>query len=456
MPILSVLIISLIAISIVGVLSIGLRNRIGRTKKTKNKAGNRESIIKEANKKLALNPKDPEALESLADLYYFEGEHKKALKTYQLLLNQPNITPAMNDGHLHFRYGLSAMQCQSWTEAHKGLMMAQIRRPNAFEVNANLGKLEYMRKNYDRTIAYLKKALVLQPDHIDSLKYLGRSLYKLKRYSKAVGYLNQAVSTRPDDKESTYALARCQYEIFQLNIALKLFQHLHSDPTWGPHAALYSGTIHAKKQAWENAIADYQIGLDHENIDDEIQKELQYRLAEAFNKTKHIDRALAVLNELYESSPNYKDVDLQIKRYRELNSNENLKTYLLASNNEFIALCKKITQALFPKSTIVVNDLVVKNIEYVDMLTEIKTITSEDIVFFRFIRTEGQVGDLFVRDLHAHVQELRANRTYCLSGGTFTPESLHFAEVRPIDLFEKTDLLKILKSIDPSEVGKLR
>jgi len=455
MPILSVLIIFLITIFTVGVLSIGLRNRYGQKKKPGARAGDRESVIKEANKKLAINPKDPVALESLADLYYFEGEYKKALKTYQLLLNQPDITPAMDDGHLHFRYGLSAMQCQSWTEAHKGLMMARIRRPNAFEVNANLGKLEFMRKKYDRTIAYLKKALILQPDHTDSLKYLGRSFYKLKRYSKAVDYLNQAVSARPDDKESMYALARCQYEISQPNIALRLFQNLHSDPTWGPNAALYSGTIHAKNQVWEKAIADYKTGLDHEKINDEIQKELQYRLAEAFNKAKQINQALAVLNELYDNSPDYKDVGSQIKRYRELNSNQNLQIYLLASNDEFIALCKKIAQVLFPKSTVVVDNLEVKGTEFVDMLTAVKGISSEDVVFFRFIRTEGMVGDLFVRDFHAHAQELRADRAYCISGGTFTPESLHFAEARPIDLFEKMDLLRTLKSIDPSDVGIL-
>jgi len=354
----------------------------------------------------------------------------------------------MNEGRLNLRYGLSAMQCEAWSEAYKGLVIARSRDPEGVEVNANLGKLEFLRKNYDKTIGYFKRVLRIQPDHADSLKFLGQSLYHLSRYSEAIPYLKLAVATRPEDKESLYSLARCQYEIPQLDMAQKIFRHLRTDPKWGPNSALYSGTIFAKKREWDEAATDFQIGLQHENITGELQLELKYRLAEAFNKNQHIDRALALLNEIYVAVPDYKDVAVQIKRYRELNSNKNLQIYLLAPTNEFIALCRKLTQIMFPKAKVRVTDMNVQKTEFVDLITEVKTQKWEDIVFFRFMRTEGNVGELFVRDLYAHSKELHAGRGFCFTAGNFTNEAVRFVEARLIDLIDKPALMKILKSID--------
>jgi len=457
MQILPVLVIAFISISAVIALSIGLKTSSDRKNRSKSRSPvmDREAIIKDANKRLASNPKDPIALESLANLYYEEGEYKKAMRTYQLLIDQTSSSPELNEGELNLRYGLSAMHIESWTEAYKGLMIARSKNPEGFEVNANLGRLEFMRKNYEKTVGFLKRALRVQPDHADSLKYLGQSLYRMKRYSEAIPYLRQAVAARPEDKESLYALARCQYEIPQLEMAQKIFRHLRTDPRWGPNAALYSGTIFAKKREWEEASMDYQIGLRHENVTGELQLELKYRLAEAFNQTQHIDRALAILNEIYEVAPGYKDVSVQIKRYRELNSNKNLQIYLLAPNNEFIALCRKLTQIVFPRARIKVNDMNIRQSEYVDILTEVKTNKWEDIVLFRFMRAEGQVGELFVRDLYAHSKELHAGRGFCFTAGSFTSEAVRFVEARLIDLIDKPALMKHLKSIDSNSLSDL-
>ena len=449
MQLLPVLVIAFIAISAVAAVSIGLKTSSGKKKrKSRSVVQDREAIIKEANRRLAANPKDPVALKSLADLYYNDGEYAKAMRSYQVLLDQGGGNFDGNDAELNLRYGLAAMQCEAWNEAYKGLMIARGKNPENLEVNINLGKLEFMRKNFDRTIMYLQRVLRLQPDHPDALKLLGQSFYKRHRFSEAIPYLKQAVAVRPDDKESLYALARCQYEIPQYEMSQKIFRHLRTDPKWGPSAALYSGAIFAKKREWDEAATDYQIGLRHENLPHDVKLELKYRLAEAFNQSQRIDKALSLLNEIYESSPGYKDVSNQIKRYRELNSNRNLQTYLLAPTNEFIALCRRLAQATFPRAKVKINDMNVQKSEYVDLLAEVKTRKWEDVVLFRFMRTEGQVGELFVRDLYAHSKELHAGRGFCFIAGTFTTEAVRFVEARLIDLVDKPTLIKHLKSID--------
>ena len=456
MQILPVLVIAMISILAVTAISIGLKSKseAKRKRKLRGRADtkDRKTILREANRRLASNPKDPEALESLADLYYNEGEFKKAMRTYQLLLDQAGSSGIVKDGMANLRYGLSAMQCEAWNEAYKGLMLARSKNPEGFEVNAGLGKLEFMRNNNERTVAFLRLALKAEPEHSDSQKYLGMSLYRMKKYSDAVPYLKQAVVSRPEDRESLYTLARSQFELQRWELAQKIFRHLRTDPTWGPSSAMYSGSIHAKKKDWEEAAADYQIGLRHENIAPDLLLELKYRLAEAFNQNQNLDRALALLNDIHETNQNYKDVPIQIKRYRELNSNKNLQVYLLAPTNEFIALCRRITQAVFPRAKIKVNDIIVEKTEYVDFLTEVKTNKWEDIILFRFIRTEGQVGELFVRDLYAHSKELHTGRGFCFTTGAFSAEAVRFVEARLIDLVDKNSLIKILKTIDSTSL----
>ena len=456
MQILPVLFIATISILAVTMLSIGLKSKseAKRRRKVSGKANkkDRKTILREANRRLASNPKDPEALESLADLYYNEGEFKKAMRTYQMLLDQAGSSGIIKDGMSNLRYGLSAMQCEAWNEAYKSLMLARSRNPEGFEVNAGLGKLEFMRKNNERAAAFLRSALKADPEHSDSQKYLGMSLYRMKKYNDAVPYLKQAAASRPEDRESLYTLARSQFEMQRWDSAQKIFRHLRTDSIWGPSASLYSGGVHSKRKDWEAAAADYQIGLRHENIASDILMELRYRLAEAFRQTKKLDRALALLNEIHETNQNYKDVSIQIKKYRELNSNKNLQVYLLAPTNEFIVLCRRITQAVFPRAKIKVNDIVVEKTEYADLLTEVKTNKWEDIILFRFIRTEGQVGELFVRDLYAHCKELHAGRGFCFTTGVFSNEAVRFVEARLIDLVDKNTLMKIFKTIDSSNL----
>ncbi|RLW70645.1 MAG: hypothetical protein B6D68_00565, partial [spirochete symbiont of Stewartia floridana] len=91
MPIVFILVIAIIIIVGVGIFFYAMtakRNNaeFGDTSEISDK--NRETILKEVNRRLASNPKDTSALTTLAELYYKEGDYKKATRTYQLLIEQ--------------------------------------------------------------------------------------------------------------------------------------------------------------------------------------------------------------------------------------------------------------------------------------------------------------------------------------------------------------------------------
>jgi restriction endonuclease Mrr len=73
---------------------------------------------------------------------------------------------------------------------------------------------------------------------------------------------------------------------------------------------------------------------------------------------------------------------------------------------------------------------------------------------FRFIRTQGAIGELILRDFHSHLKEVKAGKGVCITVGTFTEEAKRYTEARLIDLIEKDRLTVVLNSVDAKSVVK--
>jgi hypothetical protein len=95
----------------------------------------------------------------------------------------------------------------------------------------------------------------------------------------------------------------------------------------------------------------------------------------------------------------------------------------------------------------ILNISVHKN-EWADILAEIDTSKWSDVIMFRFIRTQGTVGELIVRDFHSHLKEVKAGKGVCVTVGSFGEEAKRYTEARLIDLIEKERLQSMLNLVD--------
>lgn len=419
------------------------RGKPGGAKKRKHKR-DRESLVREANRALSQNPKDPEALQTLADLYYNEQAWDKAFKTYAALLEISATNSDLDGYYINLRHGLCALQLKQHDTAYKSLVFARSLNSEGFDLNYNLGYLEFLRRNYEKAVSMLRAAREEQPDHVGTSRYLAQALYKIKKYNDAISLLRRVVELQPEDKESLFVLAQAYFELGQEDQAARIFSHLRTDPTYGPRAALFSGTIRLKQKQYEKAQTDFELGLRHQNIQPEIAIELRYRLAGAYSRMQQIGKALALLEQVQQARPDYKDVPAQLGRMRELHSNKNLQVFLVANSSEFLALCRKVTDNFFPHARIKITDISVTRNEYADILAEVETSKWVDLILFRFNRTTGQIGELMLRDFHARLKDLKAGRGFCLTAGQFSDGAKQFVEARLIDLIEKEQLVKIL------------
>ena len=418
------------------------RDRIGSPQSIKNT--DNSTILKAASRRLAQNPKDHEALMTLADGYYEQGDFPRSLQHAKNLVDLAATNPEVNEFRATLRYALAALKLKDYGEAYKGLMIARTLNEEDTEVNYNLGYLEFLQKHYEKAIGHFRKVRAVQPEGIHVTRLLGQSLARTGQYQEAAGLLRQVIELEPDDRESLYALAQCHYELGNSENALRIFAHLRPDPRLGPNASIYAGTINMNAGKYDKAIEDFEIGLKHEKTDPEVSLELKYRLAAAYFREQNLGSALRLWNEIASVNPRYKDVKDLITKNQELNANRSLQVYLLGTKNEFLTLCRRIASTYFPRSHAKIVSVSAPSNEYLDILAEVGTQEWDETVLYRFVRSAGAIGELLVRDLYETLKDTRAGRGICLTAGTFSEGATRYVEARLIDLIDKDKLLKLL------------
>ncbi|WP_407427164.1 restriction endonuclease [Treponema sp.] len=437
--------IAVVIIVVFGTIVVSLATRKKSGKKGKQKS--RAQIIKEATRKLAQNPHNPDALISLGDLYFNERAWDKAYPIYETQMGIATAHKEIDIFKASLRQGICAMKMDKLQEAFKGLTAAYQINPNDYEVNYYSGLAFYKSNNFDKASPMFKKVILMHPEATNVNSPLGLSLYKGKHYKECLPYLKKALDDNPENKEALFAMADSMNESGYGEKAMKVFMHLRPDPEFGARACLAAGMFHLKINQPDKAIQDFEIGMKHQNATPDVAIETRYRLANAYFAMKAIAKGISCLTEIQAMNPQYKDVPQLLARYSELNQNKNLQIYLMASSSDFVSLCRRVVVKYYQKAVAKIVDISVTP-ENVEILMNIEFVRSEEIHIFRFYRSTSVISDLFVRDFHAKVNEAKADRGVCITAGLYSDEAKRYAEGRPIDLVEKDGLVRILKKID--------
>jgi tetratricopeptide (TPR) repeat protein len=405
------------------------------------------AALKEATKRLMRNPNDVPALLFIGEQQFNECDWENALRTYEALVNIPSSKYEIDVTMVNLRAAVCSANLNMLDSAYKYIVFAHTISPDNFEVAFNMGRIEFLRKNYERALIYLQQAYSLNPEYAPTPRLLGHAYFKIKQPREAISYIRKSIELTPNDKESLFTLAECYFEAGQKEQSAKIYTHLRPDPVWGAEACLRSGVINIGRNQEEQAIADFEIGLKHKNIRPDIVTELHYQLGAAYIRAKKISEALSHLQIVQQAIHGYKDTDALAAKYKEMNANKNLQTFIMAAPGEFFALCRKIVFSYYPNAKVKITKTEMTN-DWADVAAEIDTPKWSDVVMFRFIRTQGAIGEFVLRDFQSHLKEIKAGKGICMGAGIFSDDAKLFTEARLIDLIEKERFLEILKSID--------
>ena len=407
----------------------------------------RAVIIREATRKLSSDPHNPAGLIPLGELYFSEHLWDKAYPLYETMFTIAAAHREIDPFQASLRQGICAIKLGKIDEAFKGLNAAHKISADNLEVNRYLGEAFFKKGEYDKVIPLLKKVLIINPEAEDAYSILGTSYYKAKHYRDSLPYLKRAVDANPEDKESLFNMADAMQESGMADKAMKIFLHLRPDPVYGARSCLAVGMYHAKNNQNDKALMDFEIGLKHENVPPETQLELRYRLAQCCFALNQIAKGIQQLKQIQIVNPTYKDIVTLLGRYQELSQNSNLNIYLSAGSSDYVALCRKIVAVFYKRAIVKIQDIAVSP-EYTEITAIVENTKWEDTELFRFYRTSGSVGELYVRDFHSKVRDSKVDKGVCFIAGSYTEEASRYAEGRPIDLVDKASLSRILKQID--------
>lgn len=406
----------------------------------------KSAILKEIEKKLAHDPHNILALETLGDIYFNDKNWDKTYQVYKTLYDVSSVHVEVDVAKVAMRMGIALYNLQKYDEAINALMLSLKRNPENFDANYILGKTFYEKGTFDKALYCLKKARLLQPENVDVIELIALSLFKMSKYRDSLPFLKKVLDLHPDNKEVLFDMAVAMSESGMQDKALKVFIHLRPDPVFGAQSCLEAGKMHERAKNFQAAVQDYEIALKLENVPEQIILQVKYRLASMYIAMNDISKGLTILKQIQAVKSNYKDVDTLVLRYSELNQNKNLQTYLLSGTSDFTALCRKFIQAYYPNVIVKVEDIQVQS-ESVEIIASIQSAKNEEKQLFRFYRTQTVIGDIYVREFHGKIRDAKCDFGLCITMGSFTDSAHKFTEGRPIDLIEKEDLLKTLKKI---------
>lgn len=440
-----------ILIAVVIVVAFGAIMLAVATKKKggKGKSKGRAQIIRDASRKLSQDPHNPDGLIPLGELYYNERAWDKAYPLYETMMAVAPAHREIDPFKASLRQGICALKLNKIPEAFKGLGAAYAINKQDFDVNYYLGYACYKNNEFEKAIPLFKKAFIIRVDAPNLASYLGLSLYKGKHYKESLSYLKRALDENPENKEILFSMADAMNEGGYADKAMKVFMHLRPDPEFGAKSCLAAGLFHLKSNQSDKAMQDFEIGMKHQNVPADIMLEIRYRYANACFMTNSITKGLDALKEISAVNPSYKDVPQLQARYQELNKNKNLQIYLMAPSSDFVSLCRRVAIQNYKRGTAKIVDVAVAQ-ETVEVVLHVDYVRSEEAHIFKFFRTQGSIGEMPVRDFYGRVTDSKLDKGFMVSAGIYSEEARRFSEGRPIELYEKDMLIKLLKKVDMS------
>ncbi len=442
----AIIALSLVIVILMGVM--GAKKKIGvKDPNQKIQRKGKGAVMKDAQKKLAHNPKDIGALNTVGDIYYGEKNWEKTWSVYKTLYELSSSHLEIDVAKVALRMGIAAFYLEKMDDATSSLVTSLKRNPENFECNFYLGKTLYNTGTYDKAFICLKKAKTLMPDNSDVNETLGMCLFKAQKYKESLPFLKRAIEEKPENKELLFDMAVAMTECGFGDKALKVFLHLRPDPQFGPQSCLEAGKMHERVKDYNAAIKDYEIAIKLENVPEATLIQIKYRYALTCLAINDIAKGLTLLRQIQMMKDGYKDVGALIARYSELNQNKNLQTYLMSGTSDFVALCRKFISTYHKDGFVKIEDVQVTS-ECVEIVCEVEKSRTEAKQLFRFYRTQNVIGDINVREFHSKVRDSKCDTGYCISMGNFSESAHKYIDGRPVDLIEKDELVKILKKIN--------
>ena len=149
----------------------------------------KSAILKEAERKLAHDPHNVQALELIGDIYYGEKDWEKVWNIYKTLYDISAAHPEVDIAKCALKMGIAAYNMDKNEDAISSLMLSVKKVPDNFDCNMYLGRALMKANTFDKAIFCFKKAKIMQPENNEVNELLGQALFKSQKYRDSLPFL---------------------------------------------------------------------------------------------------------------------------------------------------------------------------------------------------------------------------------------------------------------------------
>ncbi len=311
----------------------------------------------------------------------------------------------------------------------------------------NAGKLYEKINRKDLALAAYKKCVKIEPKNAKAHASLGYILFLSKQLSEAKKELDLAIRLNPEEYSCYYYLGKLLKDAKDIGGAVKAFDKAQRDNEFKQKALIERATCYMMANRLDNAQIDLQraIELDKSGTKNDTLY-ARYFLAACYEKNRKIDKAIEQWEAIFNVNRQFRDVGAKLSEYKDLQANDSLKDYLTCSDQEFIEICKNMTQKALGMNAVSAEH---KKFGAQILATEAKDgdwmNVRKQTFLLRFYREVEPLEDAPVRESLDDAKSSNCTKTYLFASSGFTRTALAFAENRPIELIGKEKLQQLLE-----------
>lgn len=410
-------------------------------------SGNVKAAIRQAKALLARNERNPDAHFWLGECYRSEKRPDLAVAEYRYIVGTGGYTATATQRKIRRRLAEEYLKIGQIDECQKEYILLSKLEPANFENYYEVARLFEQRNFTDSALANYRKAITLNPEHVDSHVRLGTIYFKKQLINEAKTVFDAALKLDPENGAGHYYLGKIARVGGDSQSALAYFEKAMKGKKFKQRALLERANIFLTGGEPEKAEVELKRALHLGEKDVPAVLAGRYLLAHCYELEKDLLGAIEQWEKIQELNPKYRDVAKKLSLYSSLRTDDILKDFLTASDTDFQNIAARIVHSM----GLSVQDVFLKSRDIVEAAAlepQSKWRNAKkSIITVRVYRCADPIGYDEIRALYDAVRKQGATRSICITASQFSKNAIEFAQIRPIDLVEKEEFIKLLHAV---------
>jgi tetratricopeptide (TPR) repeat protein len=410
-------------------------------------SGNTKGAMRQAKMLLAKNARNPDAHWLLGECYRLENRPDLAIAEYKHITNLGKFTPLATERKVRSRLAEQYRVSGMVDEAQKEYILLSKLEPDNHEHYYQIAQMFEERNYTDSALTNYKKAVSINPNHAPSQFRMGVIFHRKQLVNEAKKALLTALRLDSQLHACHYYLGKICKAAGDSAAAQLHFAKATKDPDLKQRALLERANLFITRNDIPHAQADLQRALALGETELPVVMAVRYLLAKTYEINKDLVKAVEQWEWVYNKNPKFHDVAAKLALYSDVRADDRLKEFLTASQNDFKQFCTQLVQKL----GLSIQDVFLKNQDLIEvnaLETQSKWRNAKKAPsLIRVFRSAEPVSYDAIRGLYDQMRKLNATRSICIAASTFTRSAVEFAQIRPIDLIDKDELVKLLHQL---------